>query len=452
MKIVIAVHHFPPRYSAGAELRAYDAALWLRKRAHEVYVVCIEHIDCGPDRSLSWEDDEYEGIPVRRLSFDMTKAPDQFRWEYDNPWIEKHLDEFLAQIRPDIFHLISGYLLGAGALRAARTLKIPIVITLTDFWFLCPRLNLLRPDGKLSTSDGFDAAVCARCKFEEKRRFRLPAKMFPDAADWFWEHMFESSAGKWFAYSDMAGQFNQRNQTLLEMLSRADALICPSRFMVEKFSARGIDPDKLILNTHGIDCSRWLPVSEIDELSRVFRIGYLGQIVSHKGVHLLIEAFNRLQSGTPMQLLVYGNEAASPRFTRHLRKLARGDERIKILGRYKHQQLAQIFAQIDVLVVPSTWNEIGPLVMYEAFQAKTPVVASDIPNMSYVVQHEKNGLLFRCGDDIDLANQLQRLIDEPGLLSRLRDGIEPVKSLAEEMDTLQSIYHSLIGRLDWRGV
>jgi glycosyltransferase involved in cell wall biosynthesis len=440
MKIIIAVHHFPPRHTGGAELRAYRTAAWLRDHGHDVRVICIEHINRGPDDGVSWEDGTYEGVPVHRLSFDLSKAPDRFRWSYDSPWIEKHLRDYLSLVGPDILHMISGYLFGAGALRAARALDIPVVITLTDYWFLCPRVNLLRSDGQLCTSDTFDAAACTRCKYEEKRRFRIPAKVAPGAADWFWAHVFESGSGRLSVFSDVAGQFRQRNRILMEMLPVADALICPSRFLIEKFGARGIDSHKLVFNSHGLDCSSWLPVSDIDEPSHVFRIGYMGQIVSHKGVHLLIESFTRLRSNSPLELVIYGDETAFPGYTRCLRKLARGDKRIKILGRYKYQHVAQILAQIDVLVIPSTWNEIGPWVLYEAFQTQTPVVASDIPNMSYVVQHEMNGLLFTCGDSTSLANQLQRLVDDPGLLSRLRDGIEPVKSIAEEMDQLEAIY------------
>jgi len=165
----------------------------------------------------------------------------------------------------------------------------------------------------------------------------------------------------------------------------------------------------------------------------------------------LVEAFTRLQSKTQLELAVHGDETAVPEYTRRLRRLAGRNGRIKLLGRYDPQQIAQLLAQIDVLVIPSTWNEIGPWVMYEALQCKTPVVASDIPNMSDVIRHEKNGLLFAYGDEAALTNQLQRLIDEPGLLSRLKDGIEPVKTMAEEMATLQDVYHSLDGRLARRG-
>jgi glycosyltransferase involved in cell wall biosynthesis len=64
--------------------------------------------------------------------------------------------------------------------------------------------------------------------------------------------------------------------------------------------------------------------------------------------------------------------------------------------------------------------------------------------MSDVVRHEQDGLLFDSGDSVSLAQQLQRLIDDPALLARLKDGIGPVKSIADEMTTIQQIYHSAI--------
>lgn len=67
----------------------------------------------------------------------------------------------------------------------------------------------------------------------------------------------------------------------MDMLAAAQALVCPSNFLIEKFKARGVDPDKLILNSHGLDTSNWLPALEPDEPDPAFRIGYFGQINFH---------------------------------------------------------------------------------------------------------------------------------------------------------------------------
>jgi hypothetical protein len=63
--------------------------------------------------------------------------------------------------------------------------------------------------------------------------------------------------------------------------------------------------------------------------------------------------------------------------------------------------------------------------------------------MAELVQHEENGLLFRVGDPTDLGQQLQRLIDEPDLLLRLKKGISSVKRVEQEITELIEIYESL---------
>jgi len=447
LKILLAVHHFLPNYTAGAELHAYYVAQWLQQHHYDVHLICIEHINKGPADGVIWEDDEYQGLPVRRLSFDLSQTADPFEWQYNNPWLEKHLTEYLAQLKPDIFHLISGYLMGAGAIRAAYSLNVPTVITLTDFWFVCPRLNLLRPDGTLSPADHFNAVACARCKFEEQRRFRLLAQFLPDAANWIWRQALSAESVNWKPGVEFVNKFERRNDLLMSALKQADALICPSRFLLETFIARGVAPERLIFNSHGLNDAEWLPVDNpLNPPERPFRIGYMGQIGPQKGVHILIEAYKALKTNTHTELVIYGNHQADPPYTRHLRQLIGAHPSIKLMGKYAPQQAAQILSQIDALVIPSTWNEIGPLVMYEALHTKTPVIASNIPNMSYVIQHEANGLLFESGSHLALAEQLQRLIETPALVKNLVAGIQPVKTIAEEMNTIKTIYHTVANR------
>ena len=72
------------------------------------------------------------------------------------------------------------------------------------------------------------------------------------------------------------------------------------------------------------------------------------------------------------------------------------------MGEFKHSRIAEIFSEIDVLVVPSVWYENSPLVIQEAFLAGTPVIASDIGGIPELVKDKENGLLFKANDDNDL--------------------------------------------------
>ena len=64
--------------------------------------------------------------------------------------------------------------------------------------------------------------------------------------------------------------------------------------------------------------------------------------------------------------------------------------------------------------------------IYEAFAAKIPVIASDLGGMAEAVTHEVNGLLFERGNIDQLTVQLRRLIQEPDLVMQLgRRFLEP---------------------------
>jgi glycosyltransferase involved in cell wall biosynthesis len=102
------------------------------------------------------------------------------------------------------------------------------------------------------------------------------------------------------------------------------------------------------------------------------------------------------------------------------------------------------------LVVPSLWYENSPNVILEAFAHGTPVIASNHGGLSELVQDGRNGLLFPPGDAASLGRQLQQLLDEPDLLPRLRLGIPPVRSMAEELDALEELYRSVLSRRQGR--
>jgi len=431
MKIVMAIHHFPPRCTGGAELRAYRTATWLQHHGHDVYVICIEAIDVGDGRGLTFRDELYDGLPVRRLSFSLAAAPDPFRWTYDSPWIGEHLRGYLAELAPDLLHLISGYLISGSTLRAAIDLRIPTVVTLTDFWFLCPRITLLRSNGQLCAPP-FDAATCARCLGEEKRRYRIPGRIVPALMRTFWR-----------TRSRRVARVRERMVFLGETLNRVNAIISPSQFLRHLFVEAGVAAERIIFCRQGRD----FPDLTLELLAKTpaacLRIGYIGQIAPHKGVHTLFEAVRRLP-GAALEVTVYGDTGRFPDYARRLRRLARRDSRLILAGLCDRMEVSQVLQGLDDVVVPSLWYENSPNTILEAFAHRTPVIASDLGGMAELVQHEKNGLLFTPGDAASLARQLRRLLDEPRLLSTLRSGIGPVKNTTQEMNELEGIYRAVV--------
>ena len=131
--------------------------------------------------------------------------------------------------------------------------------------------------------------------------------------------------------------------------------------------------------------------------------------------------------------------------------------RIEWMGEYRNQDIvADVFNRCDAIVVPSIWAENSPLVIHEALQARVPVITADYGGMAEYVHHERNGLLFAHRDPRSLAQQMQRLADDPKLAMRLGrrgyvqsdDGNVP--DMVEHSLAVESIYHSLINRGEGR--
>ncbi len=430
MKIVIAVHHFPPKYTGGAEQRAYRTADALQKRGHTLQVITVERTDTGPPNGVAWEDDEYKGVPVRRLSFNRAAVPDPFVWDYDNAWIGDHLHTFLAEQKPDIFHLVSGYLLSGRALQVARQRGIPSVISLTDYWFLCPRITMLRSNGKVSRLP-INAARCVRCLGEQKRRHRWLGQIMPGAMDHYWR----SRKGR-------VQQIQTRLAFLLKTLNQVEAIISPSQFLRQVFVDAGIDPERIVYSRQGRDFPGLTPEALEKTPSSKLRIGYMGQIAPHKGVHVLFEAVRQLKD-LPITVQAYGDPSPFPAYTAQLQEMIAGDTRLALAGVYERGQLTSVLQNLDAVVVPSVWYENSPNVILEAFAHRTPVIASSLGGMAELIRHEGTGLLFETENAADLARQLRHLAKNPGALVAMRSKIGAIKGTKQEIDELVQTYRNV---------
>ncbi len=432
MRILLAVHHFPPRYTGGAEWRAHRTARALIQRGHTVRVICVERVDDVDAHPLTWQDGDYDGVPVRRLSLNLASSPDLFRWSYDNTWIGEHLGEVIADFKPDVLHLISGYLVSGRALLTAARLSVPSVVTLTDFWFLCPRLSLLKSNGHISSLP-IRPEACAQCLAEERRRYRWLGRLLPGAMRQYWGHQHSA-----------IHRVEERSRFLLEALNTARVVISPSNFLRKLHIESGVAPSRIRFSRQGRDFPQLTPEKLVKSRSDTLRIGYIGQVAELKGIHVILEAAQQLPNAN-LTVSVFGDLEPYPRYAARLQAMVARDPRLKLAGAFRgHDELARVFRDLDVIIVPSLWYENSPNAILEAFAHKTPVLASRLGGMAELVEHDVNGLLFSVGDAHDLAAQFRRLIDEPGLLGRLQEGIPQVRGLTSEIDELESIYRESI--------
>jgi glycosyltransferase involved in cell wall biosynthesis len=443
MKILFLTNGIPPHRWAGTETYTAGIAEEFQKRGHKIQVLCVGDWEAGAQGFNGFTDDAFHSIAVRRLKLNWAKTPDPFSYLYNNPTIASYLSSYLQELKPDLVHVTSCETLSASILQAVKAAGVPLVLTLTDFWFLCPRINLLRSDGTLC--DGMTSSwQCLQCQLLHSRAYHwatswLPPKLVPPLLMGMSKYpLITRQAG----LRGMAGDMQKRKQYLSQAITWPEVRITASSFVRNIFLTNNIRAPIDIL-PYGHDLS-WLN-AEVEKTSSEFlRIGFIGQITHFKGVHLLIEAINLLNQADREKIVlsIFGDVKHSIDYANRLYALAGDRKNIKFCGTYPHDQSAEIFCQLDVLVVPSIWYDF-PLVIHEAFATKTPVVATNLGEMAEVIKHGENGLLFERGNANALMQQLKRFIVEPQLLNKLKLGISPVLQIADHVDQLESMYHDL---------
>jgi glycogen synthase len=145
------------------------------------------------------------------------------------------------------------------------------------------------------------------------------------------------------------------------------------------------------------------------------RIGYVGRLAPQKRADRLVEAFRRMRE--PASLVVVGDGPDRE----EVQTLAAGLPRTHVTGFVEHTAVPAVLAALDVLVLPSAYEEMGS-VLTEALASGLPVVASDVGGIPEVVRHGETGLLVPPGDVDALAAALDRLAADPGLRARLSAG------------------------------
>lgn len=140
-------------------------------------------------------------------------------------------------------------------------------------------------------------------------------------------------------------------------------------------------------------------------------IGFIGQVLEHKGIHVLLQAFT-ISAIENCQLLIYGDVDQSADTAKSVHEYVQNDSGIRLGGTFRGSEIYEVLSGIDVLVLPSTWAENSPLVLLNALASRTMVVVSNVKGMAEMVNDGVNGRLVCAGDPVDLNSTLCELVQQ----------------------------------------
>ncbi len=448
MRILFAAHQFFPEHYAGVEIVTLGLAREFRARGHETHVLAPKRsVPVNDIQPGEVEDYEFGGVPVRRVGRPKEGSSRPYRLDYENEVMARRAREYMQEVRPDIVHVEHFQGLSASVIPVFKEFDVPLVYTATDFWTFCPVVDLYRHDGVMCT--GPELTHCVRCIASRHHGTRMKATVerMPNVALKVAGGLAETPLSRSSHALRQVRALKERPGYIREKMEQVDHIVVYTRLMRDLLLANGIGEGKIVeISPYGIDTSHISGVPRNRNVPPPLRVGFIGTLAPHKGCDILVKAFRRLPPELEATLDIYGNLNRFQYFVRKLRRIAEGDERVNFAGPFQRERVGQVLSELDVLVVPSRWYENQPGVILEAFAAGIPVIATDLGGMSEFVKHEENGLLFELENVGDLARQLQRLGEEPGLLERLRAGIGPVKTVQDDVDELEALYNALLDR------
>ena len=446
MRVLLVVHQFLPNYYYGTEVLTRDTALEMLARGHEVHVLTTDPGEFRKSIDVRYKDYDYGGLKVRSLSIPKYKSGGEtLEAEYDNQLVAEHVREYARGLAPDAVHIFHLSRLSGSVIDVFGELGVPVVFTATDFWAICARATLSKPSGELSTGPDAISSNCLECREVEKL---VPQAHLPEAEDKreFYrklaEKALERSKGEHPSMS-VVRTLLARTSYLRERFNAVDAILVPTGLMYRTLAENGVDPDLMTVSPYGMDTTGFENAKKSRPASGELRLGFIGAINANKGLGVLLKAFAELPTDAPVTLRVCGGLGGSPDYAVDAYALANGDPRINFAGSFANEEMASELGKIDVLVIPSTWYENAPLVMYSALAAGIPVVATNLGGLAEFIRHGENGLLFESRNSRDLARQLNRLLDEPGLLEKLGEKAGEVRAVENSVDEMLALYGRL---------
>lgn len=410
----------------GGTILPRQIAKALVRRGHRVTVIYTPS-QTRPDKPAYYvESGEEEGVQLfaiynRPAIFYDMEHPER---EADDPHMRRIIAQLASEVRPDIVHYHSLLNFSTGIAAEIKQAGVPSVFTSHNYWPICPRMYLFQEDLTLCSGPSEDGSKCAVC----------------------------------LGRPDQTGGYAQRADSGRQMLNRwVDRHLAVSHRVKDLYAGSGHDASRIHVLQQQPETVEWLWEKAGSRrhlegvLARPLKVGFIGSLLPQKGVHVLVRA---LQSFGRDQIEGHLFGSGPKAYEDMLHEIdAKG--LVKFHGRYDVQQLPELLKHVDVVVIPSIWEDCAPLVVAEALAARCPVVGSRIGGIPDFVDEGKTGFLVDPRNAPGLASALFQFVRDPGLLGRMQRNILAPRGFDAYLDELVGHYHDVVGqqglRVVWEG-
>jgi len=310
-----------------------------------------------------------------------------------------HVHNTFVQISPSVF-------------AACRAEGVPVVQTLHNFRLICPAATLFR-DGK----------VCEEC-----------------LESGLWQGVRHACYRDSFAATGATALMLTVHRTAGTWSKGVTGYIALSEFSKRKFVRAGWPSEKIHVKPNFVAPDPG-PKQEFGHGAV-----YVGRLSPEKGLKTLLQAWHRLRTSIPLQIIGDGPMRAE------LQQMVSQSNLSDVLftGLLSSEETRSRIRSARLLVLPSECYENFPMTVVEAFSCGTPVVCSRLGAMQEIVNDHSNGLHFAPGQPEDLARTLEWAWSNPPRLQALgkaaRRDYELKYTAARNYAALMAIYQQVLER------
>ncbi|NBC33508.1 MAG: glycosyltransferase [Alphaproteobacteria bacterium] len=420
MKILHIAHNHPDYHAGGTEIIAKSLSEEMKGRPQSSAVflgAALPKYRSGNAGTPFLADDRQRGDPViTGAGFERLILSQR-----DARGVIHPFRDLLEAEKPDVVHFHHFLLLGMELLNVVRR-TLPhaaIVVTLHDYYLMCHNDGLMIRTETERLCDQSTPARCAAC--------------FPKIG---------------------LANFRLRELFIKHALSQVDAFVAPSLFLLDRFAAWGLDRSRLthIPNGYPVVTGETNDPPIGPETTGAGRkpviFGFFGHLNHAKGVLVVLEAMRLLRAAgfQAATLRLHGSDTYADEATRsRIAELAgQAGEAVERLGPYERDEVSDLMADVDWIVMSSIWWENDPLVLNEAFLTGRPVICSGIGGMKEKVRDGVDGLHARPNDPRSWAAAMRRALEEPELGPRLSGNRPAVPTISDCADQYFALYEKVL--------
>ncbi|MFI3267760.1 MAG: glycosyltransferase family 4 protein [Rikenellaceae bacterium] len=361
-------------------------------------------------------------------------------YEVSNDVSEHRLEQVVQIIKPDIIHAHSKK---REIVEIGERLNIPVIVTAHHGGLLCPAGALLNSEDKIC-HDKLSQKGCLKCVLKNTKfggSVYPIARIFPNKVALKIGNIFRKLPFIYVVTPIATAALNIKNKISEweTIAQKSRVLIAPSYAIQSSMILNGASQEKITVIKHGIP----LPKSiERKPLNNKIKFFFVGRISYVKGVHVLLEAFSKVESNNVKLYIVGGaGNKKEECYMRELQLKYCEDKRIEWIGKIEPEKLYETIGGYDIMVHPTICLEVFGLTISESITMGKPVLATRCGGAEMQIVEGVNGWLVAPNDVNEMKSRIETILKH-GVI-KIKDE-KSVISITQHCKTLYTLYEKTI--------